>query len=93
MTKLFAVGFPRELDELQLAQLFAPYGDIELLTILRDQDSGKSKGCGFIHMKTESGALEAIAALNPTRNTSQRQIPKQPQANPPQKKKRPRISR
>lgn len=64
MSKLFAVGFPRDFDELQLAQLFAPFGDIELLTIMRDKVTGISKGFGFIHMKTEAGADEAIQALN-----------------------------
>lgn len=64
MTKLFAVGFPREFDELQLAQLFAPYGDIDLLTIVREQISGQSKGFGFVHMKHATGAQEAIKALN-----------------------------
>jgi RNA recognition motif-containing protein len=64
MTKLFAVGFPRTLDELQLAQLFDPSGDIELITILRDKITNESKAIAFIHMKTENGALEAIKALN-----------------------------
>ena len=64
MTKLFAVGFPRNLDEMQLDQLFAPYGDIELLTIVRDKFTLESKGFGFIHIKTETGALEAIQALD-----------------------------
>jgi len=63
MTKLFAVGFPREMDEMQLAQLFGPYGDIHLLTIARDKMSGKSKGFGFIQMD-EEGAQDAIEALN-----------------------------
>jgi RNA recognition motif-containing protein len=66
MTKLFAVGFPRNLDEMQLAQIFAPYGDIELLTIVRDKFTLESKGFGFIHMKTAAGAQEAIQALNGT---------------------------
>jgi len=30
--KLFVVGFSREMDEIQLAQLFGPYGEIILLT-------------------------------------------------------------
>jgi len=63
MTKLFIVGFPREMDELQLAQLFGPYGDIILLTIARDKESGKSKGFGFIQMD-DAGAGQAIAALD-----------------------------
>jgi len=64
MIKLFAVGFPRTMDELQLAQLFGPYGDIELITIVRDQFTKESKGFGFVHMKTENGALSAIQALD-----------------------------
>jgi len=64
MIKLFVVGFPREMDEMQLAQLFGPYGDIQLLTIARDKISGKSKGFGFIQMADAEGADQAIAALN-----------------------------
>lgn len=63
MTKLFVVGFPREMDEMGLAQLFGPYGDILLLTIARDKDSGKSKGFGFIQMD-DTGAAQAIDALH-----------------------------
>ena len=63
MTKLFVVGFPREMGEMQLAALFGPHGDIQLLTIVRDQLTGMSKGFGFIQMD-DQGALDAIAALN-----------------------------
>ncbi len=63
MTKLFVVGFPREMNEMELAQLFAPYGDIKLLTIATDKVSGKSKGFGFIQMD-DNGAHQAIEALN-----------------------------
>jgi len=63
MTKLFVVGFPREMDEMELAQLFTPYGDIGLLTIVREQAGGKSKGFGFIQMD-DAGAKNAIATLN-----------------------------
>jgi RNA recognition motif-containing protein len=62
MIKLFVVGFPREMDEMQLAQLFGPYGDILFLTIARDKISGKSKGFGFIQMD-DPGAHLAIEAL------------------------------
>lgn len=63
MTKLFVVGLPREMDEMQLAQLFGPFGDIKLLTIIRDKANGESKGYAFIQMD-EQGADEAIAGLN-----------------------------
>ena len=64
MTKLFVVGFPRNMDEIQLAQLFGPYGDIDLLTIVRDKFNGESKGFGFIQMKNPEGASLAIEALD-----------------------------
>jgi len=64
MTKLFVTGLPRKMDEMQLAQLFAPCGDIDLLTILCDKITGKSKGAAFVHMKTDEGANEAIAVLD-----------------------------
>lgn len=63
MTKLFVVGLPREMDEMQLAQMFGPFGDIRLLTIIRDKSSGESKGYAFIQMDDED-ANRAIAGLN-----------------------------
>ncbi|HZY39391.1 MAG TPA: RNA-binding protein [Mucilaginibacter sp.] len=106
MIKLFVVGFPREMDEMELAQLFAPYGDIKLLTIARDQIGGKSKGFGFIQIDDE-GAKQAINALDGY-NFGDRKLEvriagdkNQPAQKPlfnagprqPIKKKRPRISR
>jgi RNA recognition motif-containing protein len=64
MIKLFVVGFPREMDEMQLAQLFGPHGDIELLTIVRDKFTQHSKGFGFVQMKDAEGAQLAIEALD-----------------------------
>lgn len=63
MTKLFVVGLPREMDEMQLAQMFGPFGDIKLLTIIRDMSSGESKGYGFIQMDDQD-ADRAIVGLN-----------------------------
>ncbi len=64
MTKLFVTGLPKKMDEMGLAQLFAPTGDIDLLTILCDKITGRSKGAAFVHMKTDEGANEAIAVLD-----------------------------
>ena len=64
MNKLFVVGLPRNMGEMELAQLFAPYGDIRLLTIVRDKFNGESKGYGFVHMEDAQDAQLAIGALN-----------------------------
>jgi len=44
--------------------LFEPYGAIEKVTIIRDRESGRSRGFGFVEMTNESEAATAIAALN-----------------------------
>jgi RNA recognition motif-containing protein len=107
MTKIFVVGFPREMDELALAQLFAPYDDIELLTIVRDQFTGRSKGFGFVHLRSNTGAQDAIRALNglviadrkiEVRLADEKASPApyvaEKRDNPfPPRKKRPRLSR
>lgn len=64
MIKLFAVGFARETDELQLDELFSQHGLVKTLTIVRDQQTGISKGYAFVHMMDEAGAARAIEQLN-----------------------------
>lgn len=64
MIKLFVGGFPLDMDELELAKLFAPYGDIETLKIVRDKKTRVCKGYAFIEMKTREGADEAMHALD-----------------------------
>jgi len=49
----------------QLAALFEPYGKIQSLRIVKDRETGKAKGFGFIEM-SERDALKAIAELNNT---------------------------
>lgn len=64
MTKLFVTGFPRSYGELDLAKLFGPFGDIDVLSIARDKFTGASKGFGFVEMKTPEGAAAASAGLD-----------------------------
>jgi len=64
MTKLFVVGFPRDMDKTELLELFSLHGLVDLVTVITDKDTGESQGYGFIHMNDEAGAQRAIAALN-----------------------------
>lgn len=64
MVKLFIGGFPREITELELAKLVAPFGDIATVKIVRDKKTRKCKGYAFIEMLTAEGADEAIKELN-----------------------------
>jgi RNA recognition motif-containing protein len=47
-----------------LEQLFAAHGTVESAQVIMDRDTGRSKGFGFVEMKTDQEACAAIAALN-----------------------------
>ena len=64
MVKLFLGGFPLDIDEMELAKLIAPYGDIETLKIVRDKKTRVCKGYAFVEMKTQEGADEVMDALH-----------------------------
>ena len=64
MVKLFVGGFPLDLEELELAQLFGPYGDISTIKIVRDKKTGICKGYAFIEMPDRIAAENAAIALD-----------------------------
>lgn len=52
------------MQESDLKELFAGYGEIGSVKIIKDQYTGTSKGFAFITMPNEQEALEAISKLN-----------------------------
>lgn len=48
LVKLFVGGFPLVIDELELAKLFGPHGDISTIKIVRDKKTRICKGYAFI---------------------------------------------
>lgn len=50
-----------------LKALFAEFGEVESVKIIKDRFSGRSKGFGFIEMPSNSEADQAIKALNGNR--------------------------
>ena len=53
-----------QVDEIEIIKMFALYGDVETVKLIRDKDTGRSKGYGFIEMPKEEDALRAISNLN-----------------------------
>jgi RNA recognition motif-containing protein len=47
-----------------LQQVFSPFGEVASAKIIKDRDSGRSKGFGFVEMVNESEAQAAIEKLN-----------------------------
>ncbi|MFZ6011617.1 MAG: RNA recognition motif domain-containing protein [Bacteroidota bacterium] len=56
------LNFKTRKEELEAA--FAQYGQVISAKIVRDKDTGRSKGYGFVEMANDSEAHAAIAALN-----------------------------
>jgi RNA recognition motif-containing protein len=66
MIKLFVGGFPLEIEEIELAKLFALHGDISTIKIVRDKKTRVCKGYAFIEMMDRVGGENAVEALNGT---------------------------
>jgi len=47
-----------------LESAFALYGQVASAKIVKDRDTGRSKGYGFVDMPNDEEANKAIAALN-----------------------------
>lgn len=64
MVKLFVSGFPLDISEMEIAQLFSVYGDVATIKIVRNKKTGTCKGYAFLEMKNKEGADRAIDALD-----------------------------
>jgi RNA recognition motif-containing protein len=58
------LNFKTRKEDLESA--FAKFGQVSSAKIVKDRDSGRSKGYGFVEMPNDEEALKAIAALNET---------------------------
>ena len=64
MIKLFAGGFPRDLEELELKDIFEQYGTVDAVNIVRDKHTGISRRFGFVDMPNEEEAVLALQNLH-----------------------------
>ena len=62
--KIIARNLPRTFTEDELRQLFQPFGKIKSCDLVMDENTGQSKGFGFIEMPRMVEAQAAITALN-----------------------------
>ena len=54
----------RNTTEKELTALFSSFGKVDSLTLVKDKDTGKSKGFGFVEMPHEGEAMADIEKLN-----------------------------
>lgn len=51
------------MTESELKDTFSPFGDVKRARIVKDRDTNRSKGFGFVEMD-DAEAIKAIEALN-----------------------------
>lgn len=64
MAKLFIGGLAWHTEEATLRSKFEEFGAVEEAVVVKDRDSGRSRGFGFVRYSSESDAENAIAAMN-----------------------------
>lgn len=61
---IFVAGLNYNISDSELSELFASYGEIASARVIKDRQSGRSKGYGFVEMEDEEAAKKAIEELN-----------------------------
>ena len=62
--KLFVGNLVFSMGEAELKQLFEQKGGVESVTVMRDLDTGRSRGFAFVEMSADEAAQKAITELN-----------------------------
>ena len=64
MYKLFVGGLPFSTTDDELKEAFAAPGTVASAVVIRDRDSGRSKGFGFVEYESDEEGKAAEAAMN-----------------------------
>ena len=61
---LFVAGLPYDLDDDELMEIFEKFGAVNSAKVAIDRETGQSRGFGFVDMKNDAEAKDAIENLN-----------------------------
>jgi RNA recognition motif-containing protein len=50
--------------EADVEQAFSQYGDVKTVNIVKDRDTGRSRGFGFVEMHDQEAGQQAIEGVN-----------------------------
>ena len=64
--KLFVGSLPWSVDDAQLAQIFSQAGTVVSAQVVKDRETGRSRGFGFVEMSSDEEAQAAVNNLNGT---------------------------
>ncbi len=61
---IYVGNLPGEITEEDLQKVFEPFGEVEIISIFKDELTGKSKGFGFVEMSHRVEGEAAIKAMD-----------------------------
>ena len=62
--KLYVGNISFQMDEQQLEDTFAAFGNVKSVKIITDRETARSKGFGFVEMETADQAQDCISNLD-----------------------------
>ena len=62
--KVYVGNLVYEVSDKDLAEMFAPYGEVTEAIVIKDKYSGRSKGFGFVTFANDESATKAISEMN-----------------------------
>ena len=62
--RLFVGSLPWGVDDAKLAQIFSQAGTVVSAQVVKDRETGRSRGFGFVEMSTDEEAENAVKNLN-----------------------------
>jgi RNA recognition motif-containing protein len=63
-TKLYVGNLSYSVTEDELRELFAQAGGVTSVAVIKDRDTGQSKGFAFVEFSTQADAQKAISRFN-----------------------------
>lgn len=64
MTNIFVGNLSYQTTQNELEAAFSAYGNVERVSLVRDRDTGQSRGFAFVEMTNAEEAQRAISELN-----------------------------
>jgi RNA recognition motif-containing protein len=61
---IFVSNLSFNVQDEDLREFFAPYGEVTSAKIINDRETGKSRGFGFVEMSDDEAGRKAIAELD-----------------------------
>ncbi len=62
--KIYVGNLPFSFTDKELSELFSVYGELSEVSIIKDKQTDRSKGFGFVTFANEDDAKKAISEMN-----------------------------